>query len=69
MRKNIARVLLYAACAVLVVFYILVLWWGKNPKVGTEYLSLIHISIYTSVRIVCKEHSIQLTAAELIMKI
>ena len=37
MRKNIARVLLYAACAVLVVFYILVLWWGKNPKVGTEY--------------------------------
>ena len=33
MRKNIARVLLYAACAVLVVFYILVLWWGKNPKV------------------------------------
>ena len=32
MRKNIARVLLYAACAVLVVFYILVLWWGKNPK-------------------------------------
>ena len=37
MRKNIARVLLYTACAVLVVFYILVLWWGKNPKVGTEY--------------------------------
>ena len=37
MRKNIARVLLYAACGVLVVFYILVLWWGKNPKVGTEY--------------------------------
>ena len=36
MRKNIARVLLYATCAVLVVFYILVLWWGKNPKVGTE---------------------------------
>ena len=32
MRKNIARVLLYTACAVLVVFYILVLWWGKNPE-------------------------------------
>lgn len=29
MRKNIARVLLYTACAVLVVFYILVLWWGR----------------------------------------
>lgn len=37
MKKNIARILLYIICAVLVVFYIMVLWWGKNPKVGIEY--------------------------------
>ena len=37
MKKNIAGVLLYMVCVVLVVFYITVLWWGKNPKVGTEY--------------------------------
>ena len=36
MKKNIARILLYIICAVLVVFYIMVLWWGKNPKVGIE---------------------------------
>lgn len=30
MRKNIARVLLYTACAVLVVFYILVFMVGKE---------------------------------------
>ena len=33
MKKNIAGVLLYMVCVVLVVFYITVLWLGKNPKV------------------------------------
>lgn len=37
MKKNVAGILLYVACSVLVVFYILVLWWGKNPDVGIEY--------------------------------
>lgn len=31
------QIMLYVLCAVLVIFYLLVLWWGSNPKVGIEY--------------------------------
>lgn len=37
MKKNMARYVLYIACVVLAAFYVLVLWWGKNPQVGREY--------------------------------
>ena len=31
------RLLLYAVCILLAVFYIVVMWWGITPKVGIEY--------------------------------
>lgn len=31
------HILLYALCVLLVVFYLLVFWWGKHPQVGMEY--------------------------------
>lgn len=36
-RSRGGRILLYGLCVALSVFYIVVLWWGKNPKVGIEY--------------------------------
>ena len=37
MRINWKKVCLYGICAVLAGFYLLVLWWGKNPNVEDEY--------------------------------
>lgn len=44
MKKNqtsasgrVVKILLYGLCVVLVLFYVLVLWWGKHPEVGLEY--------------------------------
>lgn len=34
---TVVHILLYALCVLLVVFYLLVFWWGKNPQVGMEY--------------------------------
>ena len=31
------RRLLYAVCALLVLFYVVVMWWGITPDVGLEY--------------------------------
>lgn len=37
MKKKKTEYFIYAVCVVLVVFYLVVLWWGKNPNVGIEY--------------------------------
>lgn len=37
MKKKGVKAAFYAGSVVLAVFYLLVLWWGKNPKVGLEY--------------------------------
>ena len=31
------RIVLYSASIILVLFYIIVMWWGITPKVGIEY--------------------------------
>ena len=31
------RIVLYSASIILVLFYIIVMWWGIIPKVGIEY--------------------------------
>lgn len=37
MKKKGVKAVFYAASVILAVFYLLVLWWGKNPDVGLEY--------------------------------
>lgn len=34
---RIRKGLIYGICMILALFYMLVLWWGKNPDVGIEY--------------------------------
>lgn len=31
------KTVIYLICAALVIFYLLILWWGQNPNVGREY--------------------------------
>ena len=31
------KIVLYSASIILVLFYIIVMWWGITPKVGIEY--------------------------------
>lgn len=37
MINNKKKVMFYVGAVLLAVFYVVVLWWGQNPKVGTEY--------------------------------
>ena len=37
MKKKSVKAAFYAGAVILACFYLLVLWWGKNPDVGLEY--------------------------------
>lgn len=37
MKKNTKNIIFYVLCAVLVIFYLTVMYLGANPHVGTEY--------------------------------
>lgn len=37
MKKKTKNIVIYAGSVFLAAFYLLVLWWGQNPKVGLEY--------------------------------
>lgn len=37
MKNKSRKILFYAGAVILAAFYLCVLWWGQNPKVGLEY--------------------------------
>ena len=57
------RIVLYSASIILVLFYIIVMWWGITPKVGIErlvqckYFECLKYEIKDEVKIVADESS------------
>ena len=49
------RIVLYSASIILVLFYIIVMWWGITPKVGIEY-KMYYISYKLGTKEICTSY-------------